>query len=88
VLPEPEILDANTIILLVCKRDVLTRTYGEKKEFKFTYTSKSYPTLPELLAQCRAHLSLESSERVSLTKYVPHLFEWKYLDPAEEISEK
>jgi hypothetical protein len=37
MLPEPEIIDANTLILLGCRRNVETKTYGPKVEMKFSY---------------------------------------------------
>ena len=88
ILAEPEFLEANSIILLACRRNIGFKTYGEKREVKFTYKAKQYPTLPELVDQCKIHLGLDESERVSLAKYVPHIFEWKYYDPKEEIVEK
>lgn len=87
VLAEPELLEPNQMILLACRRNVATRTYGEKTELKFTYAAKNFPNIPELLAACKTHLGLQDSDEVSLAKYVPHLFEWKYLDPTEEITE-
>jgi len=48
VLPEPEILDPNTMILLGCKRNIPERTYGPKVEFKFTFPEKDVPKIAEL----------------------------------------
>lgn len=92
VLPEPEFLEPNCMILLACKRNIAERTYGDKHEFKFTFTITKdkdlIPTIPELQEACKAHLGLPSSARVTIAKYVPHQFEWKWLNPDEEIIEK
>ena len=87
VLPEPEILDSNTIILLACKRNIKERTYGEKREFKFHFYGQ-HPSLAELVEQCKEHMGIGPDIPVSLAKYVPHQFEWKYINPLEEIVEK
>ena len=76
------------MILLVCKRNIADRTYGAKVEFKFTYPEKDVPKIPELEAQCKAHLCLDQSETVSLVKYIPHAFEWKHMNPDEVNIEK
>jgi ubiquitin carboxyl-terminal hydrolase 40 len=76
------------MILLVCKRNVKDRTYGSKHEFKFTFPEKENPTIPHLTEACRQHLGLAPSERVSISKYVPHAFEWKWLNPDEVLIEK
>jgi hypothetical protein len=75
------------MILLVARRNVATRTYGEKVEMKFTYTSKNFPNLPDLIEACKNQMGLADGEPTSIAKYVPHLFEWKYLNPLEEITE-
>ena len=88
MLPEPELLDSNIIILVACRRDIQTRTYGEKKEFRLRFPEKSVPTIHQLWESCRASLGLGPTERISVAKYVPHLFEWKWFNPEEEIIEK
>jgi hypothetical protein len=88
VLAEPEILDPNTMILLICKRNLADKTYGEKREFKFTYPEKDLPTIPHLLDSCKQSMGLGKDEKVSIAKYVPHAFEWKWLNPEEVLIEK
>jgi len=54
VMDEPEILDERTLVLLVCKRDAETRTYGPKSEHKFTWSAEAkLPQLTHLKAFCR-----------------------------------
>ncbi len=88
VLAEPEYLDPNTMILLICKRNLTDKTYGEKREFKFTFPEKELPTIPHLLTSCKQHMGLSQDEKVSIAKYVPHAFEWKWLNPDEVLIEK
>lgn len=38
ILDEPEVLDEHTIILLLCRRNVDSRTYSDKAEHKFTFS--------------------------------------------------
>jgi hypothetical protein len=58
ILPEPEFLELNTMILLGCKRNIGDRTYGQKTEFKFTYPPTGVPKIADLVASCKAHLSI------------------------------
>ena len=88
VLAEPEFLDPNTMILLISKRNLADKTYGEKREFKFTYPEKELPTIPHLLASCKESMAIAKDEKVSIAKYVPHAFEWKWLNPDEVLIEK
>lgn len=88
VLAEPEFLDPNTMILLISKRNLADKTYGEKREFKFTYPEKDLPTIPHLLDSCKQSMGLGKDEKVSIAKYVPHAFEWKWLNPEEILIEK
>ena len=88
VLAEPEFLDPNTMILLISKRNIGERTYGEKREFKFTYPEKELPTIPHLLVSCKESMAIAKDEKVSIAKYVPHAFEWKWLNPDEVLIEK
>lgn len=37
MLQEPESLDENTFVLLICKRNVETRTYLDKAEYKYVF---------------------------------------------------
>lgn len=85
---EPEILDPNTMVLMVSKRNLAEKTYGEKHEFRFTFPEKELPTIPHLIESCKQHLGLSKEEKVSISKYVPHSFEWKWLNPDEVLIEK
>ena len=85
---EPEFLDPNTMILLICKRNIVDKIYEEKREFKFTFPEKELPTIPHLLNSCKQHMGISKDEKVSIAKYVPHAFEWKWLNPDEVLIEK
>ncbi len=85
---EPEFLDPNTMILLICKRNIVDKIYEEKCEFKFTFPEKELPTIPHLLNSCKQHMGISKDEKVSIAKYVPHAFEWKWLNPDEVLIEK
>jgi len=74
------------MILLVTRRNIKERTYGAKIEFKFNFEVQ--PTIPQLWLACKEHLKLPDGERISLSKYVPHQFEWRWLNPDEVIIEK
>lgn len=87
VLQEPELLEANDMIVLVCKRNVLEKKYGPKIEVKFRFTAKPFPNIPELISACKEQLGIALDQSVSLAKYVPDHFEWRHLDPAQEITE-
>jgi len=71
VLDYPENLDVNTMVLLVCKRDVINKNYCPKVEMKFNYPGK-FPTIPDLIQACRVHFDASADEKISLAKYVPH----------------
>jgi len=87
VLEQPEVLDANMFVLLLCKRNVSLRTYMVKQEVKFIFPGET-PRLEDLVNTCRVHLSLLPSEEISVAKYVPHIFEWKWMNPEEDHVEK
>lgn len=36
----------------------------------------------------KSYFNLEKGEKISMAKYFPHKFEWKWLNPDEEIVEK
>eukprot|EP00349_Pseudokeronopsis_sp_Brazil_P001019 CAMPEP_0202964392 /NCGR_PEP_ID=MMETSP1396-20130829/8464_1 /ASSEMBLY_ACC=CAM_ASM_000872 /TAXON_ID= /ORGANISM="Pseudokeronopsis sp., Strain Brazil" /LENGTH=186 /DNA_ID=CAMNT_0049686453 /DNA_START=3178 /DNA_END=3738 /DNA_ORIENTATION=+ len=71
----------------MCKRDVANRTYGPKREVKVIFDGE-VPKLPDLLAKAKEFVEAKEEEEVAVAKYVPHLFEWKWLDPEESHSEK
>ena len=58
VLQEPEFLEANDMILLVCRRNVAEKTYGKKFEVKVRFTSKPFPNIPDLLEACKKNFGL------------------------------
>ena len=73
---------------MVTKRNIYERLYGEKREFIYTFNHMPHPTIYELENACKLYLGLDQSEKVSIAKYVPHAFEWKWMNPNEEIVEK
>ena len=85
---EPEKLEANELILMVCKRNVGERRYGPKVEFKFRYGEKEVPKIEGLVKACKESLGLPKEQEVSIAKYIPHAFEWKWMNPEEVIVEK
>jgi hypothetical protein len=56
---------------------------------KFTYEGQ-FPKIADLERSCRTFFSpsLADEDKISLAKYVPHNFEWKWMDPNEIITEK
>jgi len=84
-LEEIEELDPKTFILLICRRDVQTRTYGPKTEFKFTFPGK-FPRFEDLEMACRVWAATDLP--ISIAKYVPTKFKWAHIDPEEEVVEK
>lgn len=75
------------MILLVCRRNCESRTYGQKVEMLFKHKSNA-PTMAELEQSCREFYQVQQHERISMCKYFPHKFEWKWMDYNEEIVEK
>lgn len=71
---------------MVCKRNIFDKTYGDKKEIKVTFTQ--FPNLGELMEACRESLGVAGDSKVSIAKYVPHAFEWRFMNPEEKIVEK
>lgn len=89
VLDEPEQLDAQTNVLLLCRRQVEARTYSEKIPHKYTYSSADkYPTIQSLKASCREFFNLDSGEHIDLCKFIPWEFEWRFLDPNQMVEER
>ena len=85
-LTEPEELRNNEIILLIRKRDIPTRDYHEFIEFKYTF-GKPFPTIINLREQLSERLSVEPGN-LSVAKYIPHIYDWRYWDPNQEIERK
>ena len=44
--------------------------------------------MADLIAACKQYVGVSDPETVSIAKYVPHNFEWKWMNPEEEIVEK
>jgi hypothetical protein len=89
VLDEPEQLDAQTSVLLLCRRQVEARTYSEKIPHKYTYSSADkHPTIQSLKASCREFFNLASGEHIDLCKFIPWEFEWRFLDPNQMVEER
>ncbi len=57
-LPEPEDLDQNTLVLLLCKRLVGDRTYTHKQEMKYTFKGP-LPLIADLIDCCKKHLFVD-----------------------------
>lgn len=82
LLDEPEQLDEQTLVLLICRRNVETRTYSEKVPHKFTYKKEDrHPTIQNLKASCRELFQLDQGEHIDICKFIPWQFEWRFLDP-------
>lgn len=80
-LEAPEQMKENQMLLLLSKRE--GRKYVERQEFLFEFDTKE-PTLQELTAKIQNFLGA----KVALSLYIPHQFEWVYLDPEHEVEEK
>lgn len=85
-LSEAENLKNNEIILLLRKRNLATKDYHEFIEFKYVY-NKVLPTLSHLRVQLSVALNIPPTE-ISVAKYIPHAYDWRYWDPNEEIEVK
>ena len=75
------------MILLITRRNVETKSYGPKLEFRFKHKNGP-PQIPDLEQSCRDFFNISAEERISIAKYFPHKFEWKWMDKDEEIVEK
>jgi hypothetical protein len=85
-LKEAEELNSNDIILLIRKRDIKNMDYHEFIEFIYNH-DKATPTLSHLRSKLSEVLGI-SAENLSIAKYIPHLYDWKYWDPNEDIEVK
>lgn len=85
-LDEAETLKNTEIILLIRKRDVANMDYHAFIEFKYDH-GKNLPTLNNLSNQLAVPLGI-NSENMSIAKYIPHAYDWKYWDPNEDIEVK
>ena len=85
LLDAPEQMDDKTLLLLLCKRNVETKTYEEKIEMKFNWgvEEAKHPDLGALKKQCREIYGLDESEHIEMVKYVPHEFHYKHIDGRE-----
>lgn len=78
-MPEEEKLSEKELILLLARRNTESRTYTDRVEFHFKF-KKDFPTLKELQEQVFEKLEIKP-EFGRLALYVPHQFEWQFLDP-------
>lgn len=74
------------MILLLAKRNSALRTYEDRKEYIFKFKAKE-PTLKELQESVFEHLEIKA-HLGKLALYIPHQFEWQYLDPEHLVEEK
>ena len=73
----------------MCKRNVETRTYGEKKEYTFTLPADlKYPTIQSLKTFIRESYEISEGEHIDLCKFIPWEFEWRHMDPNQMVEEK
>ena len=85
ILYEEEVLGPNDFVLTFSKRDSVTRTYTDSIQTKLTATRISDLQLKalELFGTDDSTVST-----IKIAKHVPHQFEWKVMDPDEELSMK
>lgn len=74
------------MILLLSKRNSQERTYEDRREFIFKFKTKE-PSLKELQEAVFEHLDIKP-HLGKLALYIPHQFEWQYLDPEHMVEEK
>ena len=52
----------------------------------YAHPEKGVPTIPDLLVQIKKYYGLDENEEVSIAKYFnPSPFDWRVLDPEEEV---
>ena len=85
ILQEAEELGPDDFILTYSKRDSLNRTYTDMIQVKLNATRINDLQLKaiELFGDDTSTVST-----IKIAKHVPHQFEWKLLDPEEELSFK
>ena len=90
LLPEPELLDDKTIVLLLSKRDCDKKEYTAKQEVKFDFKTdgKQFPTLAPLKQLARQVYGLKDNESIELAKFIVHQFEWKHINGNEKVEQK
>ena len=54
---------------------------------KFHFTDP-FPRIADLIDSCKLFYGIPQDQLISLAKYVPHNFEWKWFDPEMECVEK
>lgn len=75
------------MILLIARRNIATKSYGPKLEFKFQHKNGP-PQIADLEKSCKEFYKVQDGESISIAKYFPHKFDWKLMDKDEEIIEK
>lgn len=76
-------------MLLVCKRNVETRTYTDKTEHCFTFPAEAkFPTVQTLKTFIRGLYNIPDGEHIDLCKFVPWEFEWRHVDPNQMVEER
>ena len=85
VLLEEEELGADDFVVTFSKRDSVTRTYTDTIQVKLTATRINDLQLKALELYGNDDSTVST---MKIAKHVPHQFEWKILDPDEELSLK
>ena len=85
MLLEEEELGADDFVVTFSKRDSVTRTYTDTIQVKLTATRINDLQLKALELYGNDDSTVST---MKIAKHVPHQFEWKILDPDEELSLK
>ena len=85
ILPEAEVLADNDYVLFFSKRDTATHTYIETRQLKVNAKHIGDLQLKALELFGEEESSFAS---MKICKHVPHQFNWKVLDPDEEVTIK
>ena len=85
ILYEEEVLEQNDYVLTYCKRDSLNRIYTDLVQVKLRAMN-----INDLQLKALELFGSEDStvNSIKIVKHVPHQFEWKVLDPDEEVTYK
>jgi len=80
VLPAPDVVDDSKILLLVRKRNVDERSYGEATELVFDAgATPQISDLKQAIINAR-ELGVEA-DKIDLSKHFPQRFDWMFLSP-------
>ena len=85
ILHEEEVLEPNDYVLTYCKRDSVNRIYTDLVQVKLRALNINDLQLKALELFGSEDATVSS---IKIVKHVPHQFEWKVLDPDEEVSFK